>query len=344
MSLLLAIAGIALIGLTLLDAFWTTLSLHGSAPVSGRVARGLWVLNLRVPSPVQKWISPAVGTLIVLAVMLTWIVMLWGGWWLLFSADPSSVAEGGPIPILAGHLDRAYFVGFSIFTLGVGDFVATTRFWRMAAVVSSASGLVLVTLSITYLVPVLSAVMKKRQTAGIVHSLGRTPSEIIIHAWDGEQFSLLPQMLQNLREDVEQISQQHLAYPVLHYFHTSSQRDEFALALASLDDGLQMLASGVAETVRPHPSSYQPLRESIGNLLDILNRDFVHPADEAPPSPVLTSLKEAGIPVVGQPEFEQSVTSESCSRRRRQLAGFVRDAGWDWSHVTNLDMSSDEEA
>ena len=62
--------------------------------------------------------------------------------------------------------------------LGNGDY-APTGAWRVVTMVASASGLMIVTLSITYLVPLLSAVVEKRALAGRISILGSTVPEMV---------------------------------------------------------------------------------------------------------------------------------------------------------------------
>ncbi|XVH33461.1 ion channel (plasmid) [Haloferacaceae archaeon DSL9] len=43
-----------------------------------------------------------------------------------------------------------YFTGYTIFTLGNGDFYPTAANWQVTTVLTSASGLLLITLIVTY--------------------------------------------------------------------------------------------------------------------------------------------------------------------------------------------------
>ena len=55
-----------------------------------------------------------------------------------------------------------YFTGYTIFTLGNGDFTPTGAFWQLATVLATASGVLFVTSSVTYVLSVLGAVTQKR--------------------------------------------------------------------------------------------------------------------------------------------------------------------------------------
>ena len=113
-------------------------------------------------------------------------------------------------------VDRLYFTGFTVFTLGVGDMVPGQGWWQVATVAATGTGLALVTTSITFLVPVASATAQRRHLASTVAALGGSPHDIVREGWNGSDFSGLVQQLVNLPPTIQMSRQQHLAYPVLH--------------------------------------------------------------------------------------------------------------------------------
>lgn len=340
MMLFQLLLGIALVVWANVEAFWTVLSLQGGGPMTGWLTRGVWALCLRLPRPLLHRLMPGIGTTIVMLTLTLWITLLWLGWWVLFSADPGSVVESITKQPVGGW-GRFYFTGFTVFTLGVGDYVASNDMWRVVTAVASGSGLILITLSITYLVPVVSAVTGKRRVAGTIAGLGMTPHELVIHAWDGKGFDGLAQPLSSLQADIEDIHQKHGAYPVLHYFHNRQRREQIALMLATLDEAIQLLRSGVAESARPRWMLHEPTRASMGELLLMLEDDFVQPASEPPPITPLDPLREAGVPVVSEEQYETAMHQER--DRRRRVRGFVQDAGWSWSDVTDPKCDATQE-
>lgn len=54
---------------------------------------------------------------------------------------------------------------------------------------------------------------------------------------------------------VSRAAEQHLAYPVLHYFHSTEQDLSAPLALASLNDALLLAGEMTSSEVRPDPST-----------------------------------------------------------------------------------------
>lgn len=322
--------GVSLIIWANVEAFWTVLSLQGGGPLTGWLTRSVWAGCLQLPRSVLHRLMPGIGTIILMLTLTLWIALLWLGWWVLFSVDSGSVVESITKQPVGGW-GQFYFVGFTVFTLGVGDYVASSDAWRVATAIASGSGLILITLSIAYLVPVVSAVVGKRRVAGTIAGLGSTPHALILHAWDGQGFDGLTHPLSSLQSDIEDIKQKHGAYPVLHYFHNRVRREQIALMLATLDEAIQLLRSGVAEEARPQGMLHEPTRAAIGELLVMLEGDFVSPASEPPPVVSLGPLREARLPVVSDEQYETAMQQER--DRRRRLLGFVHDAGWAWQDV-----------
>lgn len=264
------------------------------------------------------------GPALLVVAFLMWVGLLWAGWLLVFSAEPAAVVEpsSGETASLAG---RVYYVGFVLFTLGTGDYAPVGGTWEVLSAVASLSGLSVATLAITYVLTVVSAVVAKRHLAGSIHSLGRTPEELVRRAWDGSGFSGLEQQLPALASALEVHTQRHLAYLVLHYFHSADWRTALGPAVAVLDDTLLLLAEGVVPDARPSPAVVVPTRSTVESFLGTLRESFIAEAEALPPLPDFAYLEEAGIPVMQQERFAGAAAV--ASHRRRLLLGLVRDAG-----------------
>ncbi|MFP5489094.1 MAG: ion channel [Acidimicrobiia bacterium] len=319
-------AGLALVVVTLVDLVWTTVAAgSGAGPISGRLAAGLWraALALHRRRPSHVFLSVA-GVSTVFAVLALWIALVFAGWLVVFAGSDGAVRDS-QTSAPADLLGRAYFVGYSVFTLGNGDFRPGAGFWQLGTVLAAGSGLVLVTLSITYLVPVASAVALRRQLASTVVALGSSPQEIVTTAWDGRAFTGLSQRLIDLGALVESSRQQHLTYPVLHYFHSRSPESAAAPNLTNLTQALHLLRHGVAPDVRPAPAVLVPLERTLDAFLSTLRRAHLDPAEPLP-VPALAPLTDVGIPTVGGAVYAGA--DEATRRRRGLLAGFLRDDGW----------------
>ena len=173
MTSVLVVVGIVILTVTGVDVLWTVLAAgSGAGPVTARLSAVVWRVALRVgrrPHGPRHALLAVVGVGIVAGMLLAWVAVAFGAWWLIASAADGAVrvAETGQP---AGVLERAYFVGFNLFTLGTTTFVAGDGLWQLVPVVTGANGLVALTLGISYLVPFASAVAERRQLAEFVLS------------------------------------------------------------------------------------------------------------------------------------------------------------------------------
>lgn len=325
------VAGCALVVLVFVDALVTTLFVaKGAGPLTRRFAGLLWrgLLRFHRRDSHARWLTVG-GPVLLIATVMAWVIALWAGWVLVFLGSHAVVNDSSGAP--AGLVDVVYFTGFLVFTLGTGDFVAVAPLWRLVTDVAAFSGLFLVTLSITYLISVVSAVVSRRTLAIHVSALGDSAAQILTLGWNGERFSPeLSQQLVTLTDKVTTIAEQHLAYPVLHYFHTPDRSTSAPIGLAHLEDAMLMLTYAVAPAARPDTAAVRPLRTVIDRYVTTASATSALPEPgEPPPVPSLRPLSATTIPVVAETEFQQSVAKEA--QRRKALCRLVHGDGWSWT-------------
>lgn len=316
--------GTAILLITLFDLIKTTLifSPYGG-PLTAKVAQGIWFAFVHFSGHRR---SNTVGPSVLLAMLLTWLMFSWLGWTLLFSATQGAVVDaqsGQPAPLAA----RIYFVGYSLFTLGLGDYRPIGAVWQLATVLCAAQGFAVITLSITYIVPIVSAVIQKRQLAALISLLGTHPETLVIAAWNGREFDRLEQQLSDLVPRIINLQLQHDAYPVLHYFNDTKRQQAVVPAIAVLDDALTLLVWAVHEETRPDLRLLEPVRKVIGDYLESLEAVHIRAAAASPPLSSLTALRSAGVPVVSEATFQ---THADVDHRRRLLLALLERDGWAW--------------
>jgi len=165
-----AIGGIIVI-LVLWDVVKTTLLLQGAGPLNRRLSNSIWrgCLAVHHRLPGHFFLSVA-GVCILLASVSLWILLYWIGWSLIFSMSEMAVISAqNEVP--ASFWQRIYYVGFTFITLGIGDFKAGSALWEIITVILSISGFFIVTLVITYLLPVVSSAVEQRQLAVHIQSM-----------------------------------------------------------------------------------------------------------------------------------------------------------------------------
>lgn len=116
-----------MVALTYLDALGTTMVVRsGAGPITRRLTNVLWRLALKLtPSHRGSRMLAITGGGLLVKTIVVWVLMLWAGWTLIFLAGDATVVDATTRPP-ASVLDVAYFSGFTVLTLGVGDFVATS--------------------------------------------------------------------------------------------------------------------------------------------------------------------------------------------------------------------------
>lgn len=338
MSLVLGVLGACLIALGVFDQLMTVANVETSGGVvTGRLLDWTWrgALRLHGRRGSHRFLRLA-GVGLLTMTVLTWVGLLWVGWSLVFLSDDNAVLttdQGVP----ASGWARVYYVGYTIFTLGNGEYRAGSAPWQLATTAAALSGVALVALAVSYFVPVVQAVTQKRQIAALVAALGGTPSLILERAWTGKAYRGLDAHLVNLTLNLALVRQNHYAYPALHYFHSLETFDAFAPRLAALDEALTVLVHAVPLELRPEPSAVEPVRHVIRSLLDTLEKSFISASSVAPPLLDLDELRQRGLPFLDDQAVVEALETED--ERRRLLRGLIEHDGWRWAESVWMDTT-----
>lgn len=322
-----SILGLVLILLVLSDFVRTTLRLEGSGRLSARLMSWMWQLALILQRRLRgRQFLGHVGVIILLSNVFAWAILLWLGWLLLFLPHRGSVIESSS-GLPADFWSNVYYVGYSLITLGVGDFAPNGPLFQVATVFASMSGFFLFTLSVTYLVPVVAAVVQARQLAAQTFLLGNDTAEMTRQLLaDGGV-----QLLQGLSAPIVLLAQNHFAYPVLQYFPSSRRSTSSAVALAVLDESLALLFHGLDDDSRFPVIQLQPLRRAIDDYLERHVAPMSEKRAEPPPPPSLAPLRAAGATTVSDEEFARRL--ETLERRRSLLRELVEHEDRAWETV-----------
>lgn len=327
MDVLYAVAGAALIALVLVDALWTTLWVDGGAgPLTRRSTTWAWRVVLKAVGRTRHRALSLFGPAVLVATLTMWIVLLAAGWVLVFSAQTSALqSSSGEV---AGLTGRVWYVAYTMFTVGNGDFLPEPGLWQIVSALVGVSGMVLVTLAISYLLAVVSAVVAKRAFAGQVTGLGATSGDLVLAGWNGTDLRGLDRQLAALSSQLGTLTQQYESYPVLQYYHAANEARSPIRAVAILDEALTMMCLGVPVEARPGRAALTSARSTVQSFLGTLRSALISPAPEPPEAPSLTPLRDEGVPTVGDDEFRRAVGE--LDERRKALLGVVRGDGWTW--------------
>ncbi|ERJ19726.1 Ion transport 2 domain-containing protein [Salinisphaera shabanensis E1L3A] len=335
-----AVLGALFVLIVAYDGARTTLSASTSGPLTRRLSAALWRVLLFVHrlSPRHGMLERA-GTWITLTLILSWVLIAWLGWGLLFLASPDAVLNS-TTKIPASLIERIYFAGFTLTTLGVGDFVPGNGWARILTVVASANGLLLFTMSITYAIPIISAATEKRQLALTINTLGESPFDICRTTVGSGDFATLASQLEQIGSAIADAGQKHLAYPILHYFHSADTMTALPLALARLDQTLTIIDSAHQSLPDDTRARIAITRRNIAHFLGTLESAFIRPSARNPHIPALDDF--IAFDFFGAPA--QAVREQLMhTDHQKLLHAYVRDDGWRWEAVWHAD-NADEAA
>lgn len=320
-----------MLGADTVDIVWTTLGTHGGGPISTPVTDAVWRIARAIHKrkPHHRLLS-FVGSIAIVAQLVLWVSLLWGGWFVIFNARPDSIVDShGHTPV--NVIGKLYFTAYAISTMGNGDFVPNGSLWRVLTSLAALGGLGTFSMTITFLMNVLPAVVITRTLGSYLSDLGGTPTEMIKRAWDGKNFDSLDDHFLHMTGLIHTYTEQHLAYPVLQYFHSEHERTAASLRLAALNELVILLAYGVVETSRPSPMVILPVKDALGGLAAVVKGEFVEPSKTPPPPPSLSVLRQFSIPTVDDAQFARAL--KDCEESRCFFAGLLENDGWPWERV-----------
>ncbi len=322
---LLVVLGFGLVVLIIVDFFGTTLMPRRFHFIAATVSGFVWrVFVLAAERTGWAGFRELAGPVIVITVFGVWVVLTWLAWTLVFVGDRYAIIEaisGQP----ASLWERVYYVGYTLSTLGVGDYRAGDDVSRILTAVASFAGLTIVTLTISNLVTIIGAVTSTRALAAHLTALGESGEEILARGWDGRGFEpLLHQFGMLLRLLFEHAERAEVS-PVINHFISLDRRRAIAPAVAALDDALLLLRRAIAAEIRPHPMLLDPFLDAVQAVIP---PRATRVAADPPPLPGTAKLRAAGIPLTA--DEPATWCDERDRSRRRALAAWVRESGWAW--------------
>jgi hypothetical protein len=329
-SLFWPVLGTLVILFVMFDFYTTTVTVSGSGPLSKRISRAIWqgFIGVHRLKPNHQLLRSA-GPCIVLLLILMWFFACWLGWFLIFCGSENSVISA-KTSLPASVAERIYYAGYTLTTIGYGDFRTPNLPGQLVSIVSGLNGLFLVTLAITYSIPVVSSSVDKRRLSALIDAMGRSTPEIIDNSFGSGDFQFLVRQLQQLTPDISAIAEKHLAYPVLLYFHGPTHQTALPLTLSRLDEALTVITFAFPDAPRQSAAQIEMSQRIIETFMAILHGSFISAAKESPSIPDIASIDVLKQSPMTRDEIVEHITSLD---RRRYLLAYVRADGWTWADV-----------
>lgn len=337
-----SLVGLLLVAVTLVDVGVTVMAVSsGPGPITGAVSKGLWWGFRSVHKRVRiHSVLRAAGPLIVLTVVTTWLLLMILGWGLVFGQEGSLLQEGETLEPAWG---RIHYAASLILGRGTGSFNPAGFVWRFAEQLAALTGVAFVGITLAYVLPVIAAVVHKRQVAATIATLGGNPIQVLTRAWNGRDFGDLNLHIIALVPEIALLSQRHLAYPVVAYFHSSARHTALAPSLVVLDETLTILDLVDGE-VGLGPTTVDPCRAAMGTFLRAAEGMGIRARGASElPRPSLGPLRDAGIPLPPAEDIDEAY--EAARDRRSRLAAYLTHDGGDprelHDHVHEDDLETE---
>lgn len=303
------------------DFFYTTLAGSGAAHLTSfvsLVSHKILQLGVRLFGRRVYHLS---GMLLNLMLLAVWVGLVWLGLFLIFSYDPGGIVNNSRRAATA--VERLYFTGYTLSTLGLGNFEPTTPFFEVLTSTFSFFGFIFFTTSMTYLISIASAVTHKRSLALTICNLGRSPLVLMNNLLEKDT-SYTFQIFCMLQQMVDKHSVNHQAYPELHYYSNPDNKSSFNLNMAVLDEALTLMLKNPQG--REMAAEIAPLRESLTSFLQSMEGRY---------SSTLYRKKDNGsnLPKPGEIPHGAWPDDPELKPRRKILGGLLRSESFGWRDV-----------
>ncbi|MBG9986166.1 hypothetical protein HZY91_04570 [Facklamia sp. DSM 111018] len=315
--------GIILLLAVIIDLCWTTLWVdRGAGPITNKITDIIWGLFRQLDRK-GNGVLGLVGPVILLITLVIWVAILWFGWTLIFASFEGGVENTARADAIT-MVDYLYYAGYVIFSLGNGEITPTNGTVQLLTSLGSASGMLNLSLAVSYVLSIVDGVVKRRTFASSISGMGSSAEEIVIAAWDGKEFHDSDIIFHSLAESLGEIAFAQKAYPLLNYYHSVDKKKSIAYTLPILDDAVSLLDIGVANKETINPLLMRSIRSAIDDYMESISKkaekDYQDTAQLSEPD--LSLLAKKGIKVIPQDDFNQSIAP--MVDRRRKIANMLK--------------------
>lgn len=309
--------GIAIVILTFYDFFHTTLSGKGFGWLSRHLNRNL---NRLVLLNQNRKIFTYSGLMHLMVTTFVWLSLLFIGTYIIFSSGEDMVVSV-ETKLPADYVERFYFTGYLLSTLGIGDFVPGSDIADVLAGIFSFSGFVLITTGMTYLLSVVNSVLSKKELSYFISTLGRDIPALYEYFTREKNLETLIQDSNTLRQQIIKNASSYLAFPMVNYFLTKQTDAALVVQLTRLYEVLIILRQDWEEDTQQHAK--------ISSIINAIHY-YLQLGLERPNSDIHEKDKIATVRSYWQ---GRGFLFPSHDKIDQELTASLRFSGWDWKDV-----------
>ena len=251
------------------------------------------------------------GPISLLGLLMAWAVLLLIGFALVQWAAGSSMYVSTP-GLPGGFWTDLYMSGTTFFTLGLGDVTPRSPLARLVTVVESGMGFGFLALVIGYLPTIFQAFSRREVNITLLDArAGSPPSAVELlrrHASDHGR-EALHELLRDWERWSADLLESHLSYPVLCYFRSQHDNQNWLAALTTILDTCALVIVGMRDVPRRQAQlTFAVARHAVVDLAQIFSAAPGHGHDRlgaAQMSELRATLAEAGW------KLEDGAASES---------------------------------
>lgn len=319
MNVLVFLIGLFLVLFLYADVFYTAFSLRGAGPFTGPLTRLSWRLLVNTATPGGKnRLLKGAGMLIMVQTLLQWVLLLWAAHLVLFLSDVESLVNS-QTKIPTTFWEKFYVSGYAVSTMGNGDFIGSSTFWKTVLTIAAFNGLLLLTVAITYLLQVLSKVHSKRSFCRGVSSFAQSPDQFADKLKTATSLQDLHTFFVNWSSQLATMAESHLSYPMVHFYYSAERRLSLAVISGVMHEGLYRFLQNSPPPQGSDKVYLTNLLQSLADLLQTLKDDFIPEKGEKESG---KAAKEAPLQPASDWQQQQAL-----------IKGFLHNEGRRWEDI-----------
>jgi hypothetical protein len=368
-------AGFVLLALIIFDIYATVL--HSSArygPVGESLNRSVWrvarAAAFKLSRASRHRLLNMVGPLLLPLLIVVYVVLLVIAFAFIYYPHIHGGFTFGAEPREPGWFDAVYFSGVTLTTVGYGEITPRAAPMRLLALFEASSGLIVITLAITYILTVYAALERKRAVAvSLYHQAGEGAdvAGFIAHHFVEGRFYGLRDALRTVTRDLQGLHESHIDHPVIHYFHPVEVYKGTPRVLFLLLETCSVIRAALDREENTDLRNYPEVRtleagvrHVLTQLIDSLDLERRarprHPTEEERQETnqrwrrryeqTLSRLRESGIKTRSDPEQGYEEYRSQREVWESKLHRLATHLGYDWDEVTgdrDLEYAADEE-
>jgi hypothetical protein len=296
MKILAAIGGIAILLITLWEAF-ETIILPRRVTRPFRIVRIFYRITWVSWSAMNRLLHTKkmrethlsyYGPLSLLALFAAWALLLITGFALIHWAAGSAINTGGETPTFKTDF---YLSGTTLFTLGLGDVTPRSALARVITVCEGGMGFGFLGLMISYLPTLYGAFSQRELNISLLDARAGSPptaGELLRRNTQFAEDEILAPYLRDWEMWAAQLMESHLSYPVLCYFRSQHDNQSWLAAFTTvLDVTALFIAYGEGAAKWQAQLTFAIARHAIVDLAEVLRIPTSKPPhDRLPPHEV----------------------------------------------------------